>query len=132
MTIEGCYFSLIFSCKPIPVATEIIIIIIPIAMAEIAIFIIGEEILLLRFLAVINLLAIKYSIFNLTKCFVCVKNTVLDTIFKDLIRFNCFRNYYYDFFINIRTIFFIRKVYKNSFLILFSLLFFLVNLFIKP
>jgi hypothetical protein len=40
-------FWRIFSCKPIPVAMETIIIIIPSAMAVIAIFIIGAEILLL-------------------------------------------------------------------------------------
>ena len=48
-----------------PVATETIIMTIPIAMAEMAIFIIGADILLLRPLAVMSRLAIKYSRFNL-------------------------------------------------------------------
>lgn len=84
-------FWRIFCCNPMPVATETIIMIIPIAIAAIAILIIGAEILLLWSLAVINLLAIKYSKFNLKCIFnyiaspvsgARVKNTVLDTIFK--------------------------------------------------
>ena len=62
-----------------PVATETIIIIIPIAIAAIAIFIIGAEILLLRPLAVMSLLAIKYSRFNLVLLWIYgFKNTALE------------------------------------------------------
>lgn len=57
-------FSRIFSCNPIPVATEIIIMIIPIAIAVIAIFIIGADTLLLYSLEVISRLAMKYSKFK--------------------------------------------------------------------
>ena len=57
-------FWRIFCCKPIPVATETIIIIIPNAMAMMAIFIIGAEILLLWSRAVMSLFAMKYSKFN--------------------------------------------------------------------
>ncbi|GEM58628.1 hypothetical protein FC1_18660 [Flavobacterium columnare NBRC 100251 = ATCC 23463] len=57
-------FWRILFCKPTPVATETIIIIKPIAIAAIAIFIIGAEILLLRSLVRINRSAIKNSKFN--------------------------------------------------------------------
>jgi hypothetical protein len=67
------------------VATDTIIIIIPMAMAEIAIFIIGADILLLWSLAVMSLLAIKYSKFNLIAFLIMsFKFTVLDIILKDL------------------------------------------------
>jgi hypothetical protein len=46
------------------VATETIIIIIPMAMAEMAIFMMGADILLLKCLAVMSRLAMKYSKFN--------------------------------------------------------------------
>ena len=57
-------FSRIFCWRPMPVETEMIIMIIPIAIAAIAILIIGVDIVLLRFLAVISLLAMKYSRFT--------------------------------------------------------------------
>ena len=44
---------------------EMIIMIIPIAIAAIAILIIGVDIVLLRFLAVISLFAMKYSRFKI-------------------------------------------------------------------
>ena len=50
-------------------ATETIIITIPIAMAKMAIFIIGAEILLLWPLAVTSFLAMKYSKFNVSGIF---------------------------------------------------------------
>jgi hypothetical protein len=49
------------------VATETIIIIIPIAIAEMAIFIMGADMLLLKCLAVMSRLAMKYSRFNLIR-----------------------------------------------------------------
>lgn len=52
-------FWRIFCCNPMPVATETIIITIPIAMAVMAIFIIGAEMLLLYALEAISLLAMK-------------------------------------------------------------------------
>ena len=57
-------FWRIFCCNPIPVAIETIIIIIPNAMAVMAIFIIGADILLLWSLVVIRRFAIKYSNFK--------------------------------------------------------------------
>ena len=62
--LKAATFWRIFCCKPIPVAMETIIIIIPIAIAAIAIFIIGADILLLWSRAVMSLLAMKYSKFN--------------------------------------------------------------------
>ena len=50
--------------NPIPVATETNIIMIPMAIADTAIFIIGPDILLLWFLAVISRFAMKYSKFK--------------------------------------------------------------------
>ena len=54
-------FSRIFCCRPIPVAKETSIITTPIAIAMIAIFIIGADMLLLCCFALIRRLAIKYS-----------------------------------------------------------------------
>ena len=53
--------SLILYCKPAPVATAISIIIIPNAIAVIAIFIIGDDILFLYFLPAIMRFAINNS-----------------------------------------------------------------------
>jgi hypothetical protein len=62
---KAAIFSRIFSCKPMPVATETIIIIKPIAIAEIAILIIGADILCLLSLPDINRRAMKYSRFKI-------------------------------------------------------------------
>jgi uncharacterized protein YbbC (DUF1343 family) len=59
---------------------ETIIIIIPIAMAVMAIFIIGAEILLLWSLAIISRFAIKYSNFNGMISNLAFKNTVLFSV----------------------------------------------------
>ena len=72
-------FWRIFCCKPIPVAIETIIITIPIAIAAMAIFIIGAEILLLWSLAVISLFAMKCSKF---KRLVFVANIIKVAKFK--------------------------------------------------
>jgi uncharacterized protein YbbC (DUF1343 family) len=63
-----------------PVAMETIIIIIPSAMAVMAIFIIGADILLLWSLAVMSLFAIKYSNFNGMISNLVFKNTVLFSV----------------------------------------------------
>lgn len=63
--LKAATFWRIFCCNPIPVAIETIIITIPNAMAVMAIFIIGAEILLLWSLAVMSLLAMKYSSFTI-------------------------------------------------------------------
>ena len=63
--LKAATFWRIFCWRPIPVATDMIIIIIPRAMAMMAIFIIGAEILLVWSLAAISRFAIKYSKFNL-------------------------------------------------------------------
>src|SRR6218665_4120598 len=73
-------FWRIFCCNPIPVAMETIIIIIPSAIAVIAIFIIGAEILLLWSLAVMSRFAIKYSNFNGMVSNLVFKNTVLFSV----------------------------------------------------
>ena len=57
-------FSLIFCCSPNPVAKDTSIITTPMAMAIMAIFIIGAEMLLLCCFALIKRLAIKYSRFK--------------------------------------------------------------------
>lgn len=56
----------------------------PIAIAAIAIFIIGAEILLLRPLAVMSLVAIKYSKFNLALLWICVQKYSFRTILENL------------------------------------------------
>ena len=56
--LKAAIFSRILSCNPNPVPTDTIIITIPIAIAATAIFIIGEDMLLLRSLALISLEAI--------------------------------------------------------------------------
>jgi hypothetical protein len=66
----------IFFCSPMPVAIDRIIMTIPMAIAEIAIFIIGAEILLLRPFAVMSLLAIKYSRFN-SRFWICLSKVQL-------------------------------------------------------
>ena len=57
MPLKNTDFSRILRCNPTPVATVTNIMTMPKAMAEIAIFIIGDEILLLYFLEVVNRLA---------------------------------------------------------------------------
>ncbi len=79
-------FWRIFCCNPIPVAIETIIMIIPSAIAVMAIFIIGADILLLWSLAVISRFAIKYSNFNTMNSNLVFKNTVL---FSVLLMLSC-------------------------------------------
>src|SRR5690606_38697168 len=76
--LKAAIFSLIFTCSPIPVAKATSIIITPIAIAAIAIFIIGADMLLLYFLVLISLLAIKNSKFKvLAMVYKFLKNTFL-------------------------------------------------------
>src|SRR5690606_25306990 len=76
--LKAAIFSLIFTCSPIPVAKATSIIITPIAIAAIAIFIIGADMLLLYFLVLISLLAIKNSKFKVeAMVYKFLKNTFL-------------------------------------------------------
>lgn len=64
MTAKSRNFFPILFCKPKPVATDTTIIKILIAIAAMAIFIIGDDVVLLYPLDFISLLAMKYSKFN--------------------------------------------------------------------
>src|SRR5690606_12509682 len=86
-------FSRTFSCKPTPVAIETSIMIIPNAIAVIAIFIIGADILLLWFgflpePDLIIRLAMKYSKFKI-HTLLSFKNSTLFLMLVVLISFSC-------------------------------------------